>query len=80
MPPLYIVLFATVAGLICAPFYPVPFAYGSVVVVVFLSLFWFLRHKRKTAALVFLFISLLVFSNIRYQLELPIRQDVVSSR
>ena len=76
MQPLLIALFATIAGLSLAPVYTLlPFP-GWLFATLFALLFLLLR-KYNRVALVFLFFSLFVVSNLRYPLQFPSRQDVV---
>ncbi|MFK5926189.1 MAG: DNA internalization-related competence protein ComEC/Rec2, partial [Desulfuromusa sp.] len=75
MQPILIALFATIAGLSLAPVYMLP-VFSGWLFVALLSLLSFLLRRYRTLALVFLFLSLFVFSNLRYPLQFPSRQDI----
>jgi len=76
MQPIYIALAATVAGLSLAPVSTLPYfpgwLFGS-----FSGLLFFLLRRHRRVALVFLFLSIAVFSNLRYPLQFSSRQDIV---
>ncbi len=76
MQPLFIALFATVVGLSSAPFYPISPSFGWPIVVFTTLLFLLLCKKYRSIALLFLFLSVLFFSNLRYPLEFSSRQDI----
>ncbi len=76
MQPLFIALFATIAGLSLAPVYTLPLFPGWLFATLFALLFLFL-HKYNRVVLVFLFCSLFIFSNLRYPLQFPSRQDII---
>ena len=76
MQPVFIALFATIAGLSLAPIYTLPHFPGWLFATLFVLLFLLLR-KYNRVALVFLFLSLFAFSNLRYPLQFPSRQDIV---
>ncbi len=76
MQPLFIALFATIAGLALAPIYTLPHFPGWLFATFFAVLFLLLR-KYNSVALVLLFLCLFVFSNLRYPLQFPSRQDIV---
>jgi len=77
MQPIFIVLFATVMGLSCAPFYSLLPTVGWWLVIICILLFLVLHRRYHGISLVLLFLSILIFSNLRYPLAFPVRQDVV---
>ncbi len=76
MQPIYIALAAMIAGLSLAPVYTFPhfsaWLFGS-----FSGLLFFLLRRHRRVALVLLFLSIAVFSNLRYPQQFPSRQDIV---
>ncbi|MDX2494076.1 MAG: DNA internalization-related competence protein ComEC/Rec2 [Desulfuromusa sp.] len=76
MQPVYIALSATIAGLSLAPIYTLSHLSGWLFVS-FSGLLFFLLRRHSCVALVFLFLSIAVFSNLRYPLQFPSRQDIV---
>lgn len=75
MQPVYIALSAMVAGLFLAPVYVFPPVFGWLIVV--LTALFFLLHKHGRVSLVLLFLSVLIFSNLRYPRQFPSRQDII---
>ena len=78
MQPVFIALFATVMGLACAPFYSVLPRAGWLCVIICSLLTLVLHRKYRAASLILLFLSLLIFSNLRYPLAFPARHDIVN--
>ncbi|MEA3362433.1 MAG: ComEC/Rec2 family competence protein, partial [Thermodesulfobacteriota bacterium] len=76
MQPVLIALSATIAGLSLAPFYTLP-TFSGWFFVIFSSFLFFLSRRHSRIALVFLFLSIAIFSNLRYPLEFPSRQDII---
>ncbi len=76
MQPLFIALAATIAGLSLASIYTIPSFPGWLFAISSGLLFFLLRRYRKVA-LILLFLSLFVFSNLRYPLQFPSRQDII---
>ncbi|MDA3903261.1 MAG: DNA internalization-related competence protein ComEC/Rec2 [Desulfuromusa sp.] len=76
MQPVLIVLSATVAGLSLAPIFALPHFSGWLFVA-FTALMFFLLRKYSRVTLVLLFLSVFVFSNLRYPLQFPSRQDII---
>jgi len=78
MQPILIALSATITGLSLAPIYTLPSSFGWLLVAISGLLFFLLSlYKYSRIALIFLFLSIFVFSNLRYPLQFPPRQDVV---
>ncbi len=76
MQPILVALSATIAGLSLAPFYTLSSSSGWLSVTFFCLLFFLLR-KYNRLSLVFLFLAILVLTNLRYPLQFSSRQDIV---
>ncbi|MDX2478941.1 MAG: DNA internalization-related competence protein ComEC/Rec2 [Desulfuromusa sp.] len=76
MQPVLIALSATVAGLSLAPIYVLPHFSGWLFVT-FSALLFFLLRSHSRVAFVLLFLSVFVFSNLRYPLQFTSRQDII---
>ena len=76
MQPIFIALSATISGLSLAPIYTLPSSLGWFLVT-FSGLLFFLLRKHRRIALVLLFLSLFIFSNLRYPLQFSSRQDII---
>ncbi|MEA3543584.1 MAG: ComEC/Rec2 family competence protein, partial [Thermodesulfobacteriota bacterium] len=76
MQPVVIALSATFAGLSLAPVYTLPLS-SSWWFVGLLGLLFLVLRCRGKVALVLLFLSFFLGSNLRYPLQFPVRQDVI---
>ena len=75
MQPILVALSATIAGLALAPFYSLPSTPAWWFVAFTCGLFFLFRRYHRLS-LLFLFLAVLVFSNLRYPLQFPARHDI----
>ena len=76
MQPILIALSATIVGLSLAPIYPLPSSPGWWFVA-FSGFLFFLLRRYPRFSLIFLFLAVSVFSNLRYPLQFPSCPEIV---
>ncbi|MCK4503043.1 MAG: DNA internalization-related competence protein ComEC/Rec2, partial [Desulfuromonadales bacterium] len=76
MQPIFIALSGTIAGLVLAPYWVLPSSAGWFCAIA-TGLMSYLFRRHHPVALFFLFLSLLIFSNLHYQFQLSPREEVI---